>query len=197
MSMRENEQRAQFVRGVLRRTGSAAAPEWAPGPLARFAALLAVFLLGLAATLIYRVFHLALSKRTLPASLTDALEAAGIAFAVSFVCWRVGRVALATGIPFARLVWVGSLSAPFLAFLLRALHPEADSRGWLVLGSLALFAMGMLPALVRLVQGVSRKRRGYDEGYAPYRSVVMIVFEVVLLAGGVLAGIAWFDGIVR
>lgn len=197
IAMREHEQRAQFVRGVMRRTGSAAAPEWAPGLMARLASFLAVFLLGLALTLMYNVLHLALAGGAQPAGLTDALVAVGIVFAVSIICWRVGRIALATGIPFAQLVWVGSFSAPFLAFLFRAFHPEAGSRGWLLLGALALFAMGILPLLLRLGQRLLRKRRGYDEGHALYRSLAMIVFEGILLAGGVFAGFAWFETIVH
>jgi hypothetical protein len=161
------------------------------------AGFLAVWLLGLASTLVYRMLHLALSGRSVAGGMTDVLVAIGVAFTLCFIFWHLGRIALGTGFSFARMVWLGSLSAPFFAFLGRVFHPEAESRGWLIIGALMLFAIGMLPSITRIVQGLTRRRRGYDEGHAPYRSIAHMVFEVLLLVGGVFAGTTWFDVIIR
>ncbi|HPH02949.1 MAG TPA: hypothetical protein PK297_08330 [Spirochaetota bacterium] len=195
--MRDSDQRAQFVRGVMRRTGSAAAPEWAPGSLARLSGFLAVWLLALAATLVYRVFAIVLSGKPLPATVTDVLVAAGIAWVLCFVFWRLGRIALASGFSFPRMVMGGALFAPCLAFFVRAIQPGATGKGWLILGAIVLFSIGMLPTILRIVQGLTRRRRGYDEGHAHWRSLPLMVFECILLIGGLFTGAAWFDVLIR
>ena len=188
--MLDNEKRAQFVRGVLRRTKSDVPPEWAPGMGVRVFAILAVYLHAVAASWAFFVMRILL--RGEGSTIEVAFFCTPLVYVLAILFGHFGRRVLSHGFPFARLVWFVSFGLLAYCFGEYAFIPEIASPAVFFVLALVFFAVGFSPALVVLCISRAQQKRGYDDSVRYRRSKAVLLWEMVLMAMGVYSGVSWF-----
>jgi len=190
----DTEKRAQFVRGVIRRTKSDIPPDWAPGWIARFAAMLAVYLHALAACWAFFLLRILLLQEMAviePWPLWITL----LTYIMSLLFGYFGRRILELGIPFVRLVWFVSFGLLAYCFGEYACSPGVSSPGLMIAVAIVFFLIGFGPALAAAFLAKGQRKRGYDDGTMRQRSRVVLICELLAMALGVYSAVVWFPSL--